>query len=79
MTSGSFQPAQNGGTWVKQHLLEVLSEILLLLVHIIDKIESSRVFVSIFSRVVLDTLVNEGNLLWISDGHFNNSNIVSNF
>ena len=78
MTSGSFQPAQNGGTWVKQYLLEVLSEILFLLFHIIDKIESSWVFVSILSRVVLDSLVNEGDLLRICDGHFNNGNILSN-
>ena len=78
MTSGFFQPAQNEDTWVRQNLLEVLSEVLFLLFHIIDKIESSWVFVSILSGVVLDSLVNEGDLLRICNGHFSNGNILSN-
>ena len=54
---------------LKKQLLEVLCEVPFLLLHIFDKIESSRVFMSIFRGVVLNSLVNEGNLLWISDGH----------
>ncbi len=54
---------------LRKQLLEVLSEVLFLLLHIFDKIESSRVFMSIFRGVVLNSLINEGNLLWISDGH----------
>jgi hypothetical protein len=59
-------------------LLKVLGKIFFLLFHIFDKIESSRMFVCIFGSIVFDSLVNEGNLLRISDGHFNNSNILRN-
>ena len=79
MTSGFFQPAQNEDTWVRQNLLKVLSEILFLLFHIIDKIESSWVFVSILSCVILDSVVYKGNLFRILVSHFNKDNKFREF
>lgn len=60
--------------FIKKSLLEVFSEIFSLFFHVIDKIESSWVFVRILGGVVLDSLVNEGDFLGICDGHFNNNN-----
>ena len=55
---------------IKKCVLEVLSEILSLLVHIIDEIESSRVFGRVFGGVILDSIIDEGDLLGIRDSHF---------
>jgi len=37
------------------------------------------VFVRIFGGVVLNTVINEGDFLRISDGHFNNNNKFKKF
>lgn len=36
-------------------------------------------FVRIFSGVILDSIINEGYFLGISDGHFNNNNKFKKF
>jgi hypothetical protein len=63
---------------LREELLKVLGKIFFLLLHVVYKIESSRMLVCVCSSIVLDSLVNEGDLLRISDGHFNNSNILGN-
>lgn len=63
---------------LRKGLLKVLGKIFFLHFHVFDKIESSRMLVCICSSIVLDSLINEGDLLRICDGHFNNSNILRN-
>lgn len=36
-------------------------------------------FVWIFSGIILDTIINKGDFLGISDGHFNNNNKFKKF
>ena len=53
-----------------KYLLEVFSKVFSLLFHVLDKIKSSWVPMSVLGGIIFDSIVNKGDLLRISNGHF---------